>query len=266
MPEHGPTTQTPESVPPPRQPVPDLGFFAGAPSTGGGAGFGGAPRPSGGIGQPVAGSTMSTFGSAPSVLGAPPPPIGAPPPFRTPVAAPFGAPPPLLPAGPVTTAPRGWTAGRIARRVGIPVGVTLVLGILGMGVFGGLAGLLAGDLELPATLQGLAESSEAGAVQAATEMEAELERRNSGDAVAGAYGAVPSILFVAGQRTRVSIEREMADAGVSATTELGDNTCGTTADGLQVCLRTSRGTSIMVLGSLPVSQVSDAVTEVWDAQ
>jgi len=250
MTEHGPSTQTPGAVPPPRPPAPDLGFFAGAPST-------------------VVGSAGLVGGAQ---LGGPP----APSPFGTPQAGPLDAPPPTGPAGPfgapippppaVVTTPSGWPASKIAKRIGIPVAVVLVMGIFGMGVLGGLAGLLAGDLKLPPTLQGLPLSSEPGAVNAASELEADLERRNSGDAVAGGYGDMTSMLFLVGQRTHASTEREMADANVSSTTVVGDNTCGTSTDGLSVCLRTSRSTTIIVIGSLPLSQVSAAVDEAWDAQ
>jgi hypothetical protein len=250
MTEHGPSTQTPDAVKPPRPPAPDLGFFAGAPSTVVGSGFVGGAQPGG------------TPGSSP---------------FGTPQAGPFDAPPPPPPAGPfgvppspppaaVVTAPSGWPASKIAKRIGIPVAVALVLGIFGVGVLGGLAGLLAGDLKLPPTLQGLPLSSEPAAVNAASTLEADLERRNSGDAVAGGYGDMTSMLFLVGQRTHASPEREMADANVSSTTVVGDNTCGTSTDGLSVCLRTSRSTTIIVIGSLPLSQVSAAVDEAWDAQ
>jgi hypothetical protein len=249
MTEHGPSTQTPGAVPPPRPPVPDFGFFAGAPSTVAGSGFVGVAQPGG---------------------------TPAPSPFGTPQAVPFGAPPPPPPAGPfgasppspvaVVTAPSGWPASKIAKRIGIPVAVVLVLGIFGTGVLGGLAGLLAGDLKLPPTLQGLPLSSEPAAVNAASELEADLERRNSGDAVAGGYGDMTSMLFLVGQRTRVSMEREMADANVSSTTVVGDNTCGTGTDGLSICARTSRSTTIIVIGSWPLSQLSAAVDEAWDAQ
>jgi hypothetical protein len=73
-------------------------------------------------------------------------------------------------------------------------------------------------------------------------------------------------LFVAGQRTKVSVDREMADAQVPETTQIGDNTCGTAGGGLSTCLRTSGSTTIIVIGTLPVTQVSAAVDEVWDAQ
>jgi hypothetical protein len=178
-----------------------------------------------------------------------------------------GAPPLPPPAGPVpAAAPSGWTPARVLRRVGIPIVGLVVLGVFGVGVFGGLAGFLAGDLELPSTLQGMAPSTDPTAGQVARQLETELEQRNSGDAIAGVYGATPAILFVAGQRTRVSVEREMADARVTTTTEMGDSTCGVNADGLSLCLRTGGSTTIIVFGSLPIAQVAAAVDEVWDAQ
>ena len=235
------------SAPPPRPPVPDLGFFAGAPAAGGSAGFGGGSQLGGG----------STFGSGPQ-------PGAAPAPFGPPVAGPFGAPPPPPPAG-RSAAPTGWTPAQVVRRVGIPMVGLVVLGLFGLGGFGFLAGFLAGDLELPSTLQGLPASSDPTIAQTAQRLETELEQRNSGDAVVGAYGAAPTILFVAGQRTRVHVDRELADARVSGATKIGDNTCGTSST-LSVCLRTSGSTSIIVLGTLPVTQVSAALDDVWDEQ
>ena len=246
MPEQTHDMAVPGTSAPP--PVPDLGFFAGAPAAGGSAVFGGGSQ---------FGDT-ATFGSGPQ-------PGAAAAPFGAPVAGAFGAPPPPPPADP-SSAPTAWTPARVARRVGIPLVGLVVLGLFGFGGFGFLAGFLAGDLELPSTLQGLPASSDPTVTQSAQQLETDLEQRNSGDAVVGAYGAAPTILFVAGQRTRVDVTRELADSQVFGASKVGDNTCGTSTNQLSVCLRTSASTSIIVIGTLPVFQLSAAVDEVWEAQ
>ena len=247
----------PGAVPPPRGPIPDLGFFAGAPQPGAGtfggsSQFGGPPAPPSQFGGPP---TPAPFSTAPAPFGSPPAPFGT---------APAPLPPPRAAAG------GSWSGTRLVRRIGVPLAILVVLGAFGVGRFSGIAGFFAGDMTVPETMHGLPQSTDPDAVSFMDQLESELEDRNSGDAVVAIYGAVTPNdpwLFFAGQRTRVDIDRELADGGVSSTTrEIGDNTCGTAQDGLSVCVRTSSSTSVVVGGNVPVEQVSAALDEAWDAQ
>ena len=203
--------------PAPTGPVPDLGFFAGPPTartTFGGSPHLGAPPPA------AAPPAPSRFGTAPH-LGAPAPTaaFGAPPPTAAfgalPPTAPFGAPAPAAPFGGPSPAPpaappasaRSSDAARIARRVAAPLVVLVVLGAFGVGRFSGLLGFLAGDLELPATVQGMPRSTEAVYAGVEREVEAQLEDENSGDAVVGTYAdGAGRAIFVVAQRTEVNVD------------------------------------------------------------
>jgi hypothetical protein len=231
------------AVPPQRGPVPDLGFFTGTPQPREGAQLGGAP--------------------ATSRLWPPPSQFGGP----------FGAPPPpgqAVPAPPAARSGGSSGAARIARRIAVPVVVLLVLGLFGIGRFSGLAGFFAGDMTVPESLRGLPRSSEELAVSMEEQIESGLEDRNSGDAVVGFYGGLTQdapMLYFAGQRTRVDIDRELADAGtVGAVQTFGDNTCATALDGMSVCVQTSASTTVVVGGTLPVEEVAAAADEAWSAQ
>jgi hypothetical protein len=150
----------------------------------------------------------------------------------------------------------------------VAVVLLVVLGALGVGSLSGMAGFLAGDLELPATVAGMPQLTDPSLEQASASIVADLERRNSGDAVAGYYGdGAAGVLFVLGQRTRIDVDTEMTDGGVTgATRTIGDVTCGTLADGSSLCLRTSSSTSIGAGGTLSLEQAAAAVDDVWAAQ
>ncbi len=263
--------------PAPTGPVPDLGFFAGPPTartTFGGSPHLGAPPPA------AAPPAPSRFGTAPH-LGAPAPTaaFGAPPPTAAfgalPPTAPFGAPAPAAPFGGPSPAPpaappasaRSSDAARIARRVAAPLVVLVVLGAFGVGRFSGLLGFLAGDLELPATVQGMPRSTEAVYAGVEREVEAQLEDENSGDAVVGTYAdGAGRAIFVVAQRTEVNVDTTFAAAGSgSATRSVGDSTCATMPEGLTFCLRTSSAKSVGVLG-LDEASAAAALAEVWEAQ
>jgi hypothetical protein len=135
-------------VPPPR-PVPDLGFFAGAPQPRDGGGFGG----SSGAAAPATGGQFGTFGAAPaasSQLGAAPAPAGQLGQFGD---APFGAPAPAYtgPPGP----PPGARGGTASTTKVVLAGVAVL--VLLLAVFGGRFGWqqFVADPVLPDTLGGL---------------------------------------------------------------------------------------------------------------
>jgi hypothetical protein len=234
--------------------VPDLGFFAvpsprsGGSSFGGGSSFTGSPAAK----QRGAGAVGYQFGGAPvdrplgtaelASLGA-----GATPGFTAPSLQPKG---------------RSFPGGRALVRIGGALLVLVVLGAFGVGRFTWLSGFLAGDLSAPASLAGLTrmpglDDQERLAAEA-------LEDKNSGDAIAATYGDETAFYSLIAQRVRVKIERELADAGVAGQGRVvGESTCAV-AQGMTICMRTSRSLSVLVVSSFPAEQTAAAVDEAWD--
>lgn len=258
--ENGPD----ESRAAPAGPVPDLGFFArSTPASSSFAGSTPASSSSGGASQfggpPPAPAAPSRFGTAPHLDAPPVSPFGPPAPGAL-----AGA--PVYPTAP-KAAPQRSDAARIARRIAAPIVVLVVLGALGVGRLSGLLGFLAGDLELPATVQGMPRSTEAVYAGVEREVEAQLEADNSGDAVVGTYAdSAGGVLFVVAQRTDVDIDTTFAaTGGASSARSVGESTCATMPEGPTLCIRTSRTKSIGVLG-LEDRTAAAAVDEVWEAQ
>ena len=260
-------------VPPPR-PVPDLGFFAGAPQPrGGGAVFGG-PAPGGQLGSfGATAAPPSPFGRAPA------PTLGRP--FGQPATS-FGAPAtPLLPAPPPAARPgphgplatlRATPGGRWALRVTVGLAVAAVLGMLGVGRFAFLD-LFDKEVSAPSSLAGLPR------VEQATVDLLDQQVSAYGDAIGvdlevAAYGdALAPVLFLGATYDDETPEpAEVAGVlgagGGSNTQLLGENTCTEIEGGAVVmCLRVDDGAMIAIVSpARPMQDVSAITDEAWGAQ
>ena len=155
---------------------------------------------------------------------------------------------------------------RLLRRIGVPIAVLLVMGLFGVGRLAGLSRLFAGDLKEPTTLSGLPRITDPTVADLEKRTEKKLEDENSGDALMATYGksATNGYVLVA-QRVRVDIDREMRDAGISGLAHSNGHSECASAQRVRMCLRTSRGLSVMVLGSGSEDDISRAVDEAWDA-
>ena len=276
---------------PPQRPVPDLGFFAGAPqpreggfggpapATGGQFGtFGAAAAPPsqfGGAATPTAGGQFGTFGAAPAPagqfgqFGAPASPFGAP-------AAPvlLGPPPGARPGpqGPLATL-RATPGGRWALRVGAGLAVAAVLGMLGIGRFAFLD-LFGKDVAAPSSLGGLAPAADQSQV-------AQLDQQISAygdplglDFEVAVYGdATAPIFFVGatydeGTPNSEEVAEVLGASGGVNTRLVGENACTQLERGLVVmCARVDDGVMVAVLTANRSMEDTAAITdEAWDAQ
>jgi hypothetical protein len=262
----------PEGAEPPRPPVPDLGFFAGAPTPSGGSpGFGG-PTPS----------------AAPTPFGAPAPsPFGTPAaaPFGTPAASPFGTPAPFdTPAPWAETGQHpggrsGWS-GRAKTLVAAAAVIVLVAVVLG-GRFGWQQ--FFADPVTPDTLLGMPKVTGAGTDEMAKQMRDQLgdELSSGSKAEVGLYtnGQGMGILLFAirGSDGPGASSGDGKDLFASWTkSQVGDTVCYSkpaqtpTGIGTTLCTRTFWRRAVIVVGlstpSLAAQSVAQATDEAWDAQ
>jgi hypothetical protein len=251
-----PVPQVPQ-VPAPRQgPIPDLGFFAGAPQ----------PRDSGGFGTPAS----APFGTPAS-------------PFSTP-ASPFGGPvAPLPTAGPLPGAGRpallgpleqlrSTAAGRWALRTAAGLAVSLVLGLAGIGRLAGLD-LFGRDITVPASLGG--QSPVADSAYPA-EMERQMEQQvgDSAEVDVEAYGAGTStIVFIGAAYDEATpdtteVATLLGSSGGANTRTVGDAICTEMHGGASVlCAHLEDGLMVaIVTGGRTVEDTALITAEAWDAQ
>lgn len=230
------------AVPVPRGPVPDLGFFAGAPQ----------PRDTGSFGGP-----------APAQLGGPA--LGYVPAGPVP-AAPAGL-------GPIA-ALRSTAAGRWVFRLGAGLAISVVLGIFGIGRFA-LLDLFHDDLAVPSTLGGLSPSAAGDSATATLEAKlASVETSNGVDLEVQVYGeGTSSIVFIGATGEGSLSDDEMAstlNSGTSTTTAatVGDNVCVAHNGGAgYMCVRIEDGLMVSVLTvGRNVEDTSALTDEAWDVQ
>jgi hypothetical protein len=251
-----------EGAEPPRPPVPDLGFFAGAPTPSGGSpGFGGSPS-----------------GSAPSAFGTPAAsPLGAPAPFGTP--APFDTPAPRAATGQQPGAGSGWS-GR-AKALFAAAGVIVLVAI----VLGGRLGWqqFFADPVTPDTLMGLPKVTGAGTDEMAQQMRDQL----GGQLASGSKAEVA--LYTNGQGMGLLLlairgsDRPGASSGDDedpfagwTESQIGATVCYSqpaqtpAGMGTTLCTRTFWRRAVIVVGlstpSLAPQSVAQATDEAWDAQ
>jgi hypothetical protein len=253
-----------EGAEPPRPPIPDLGFFAGAPTPSGGApGFGGSP--------PVGAS--SPFGT----------PAASP--FGTPAASPFGTPAPFDTSAPWAGtgqqpgARSGWS-GRAKALVAAAGVIVLVAAVLG-GRFGWQQ--FFADPVTPDTLMGMPKVTGAGTDEMAEQMRDQL-----GDELSSGSKAEVA-LYTNGQGMGLLLfairgsDRPGASSGDGkdpfagwTKSEVGDTVCYSqqaptpTGIGTTLCTRTFWRRAVIVVGlstpSLTAQSVAQATDEAWDAQ
>jgi hypothetical protein len=260
------------TVPAPRGPVPDLGFFAGAPLPRDAGSFGGPPSQFGGPAPSQLG------GPAPSQLGGPAPSqFGGPQaaPFGTPVATPFGAPAPALP-GPAGQPGDSSTWKLLA--AGVVVAVLLVA------VFGGRFAWkqFAADPVLPDTLGGMPRiaGAEADAELAGMQQDVAGDLASGGSAKLALYtdgqGFGYVLVAVRGGSSRPGSGSD-ADALASwSKSEQGGTTCYSKAAqaaegvGVTMCLQGfwRRAVAVVGMGVTPPDPalVAQVTEEAWDAQ
>ena len=264
---------------PPARPVPDLGFFAGAPQPRDGGAFGGsvAPASGGQFGAFGAPAPPSQFGGAPTdqfgQFGTAAPGLGAP-------GSPFGAPGPALPGLPGS--PPGARAG---------VGSTTKLVVAGVAVLLLLVAVLGGrfawqqfvaDPVLPDTLGGMPRLAGAETDPDLSTMQQGVtdELAEGGTAKVGLYsdgqGTGYVLVAVRGGSDSTDPESEPEILATWTKSEQDGTTCYTkpaqAAEGLGVtlCVEGFWRRAVLVLGmglAAPdpgvVAQVTD---EAWDAQ
>lgn len=266
------TDQTQDARPagaePPRPPVPDLGFFAGAPAPRGGAPVFGGP-PQGGGASPFGTPAASQFGT----------PAASP--FGTPAAPPIGAPAPWAGASgyplqpPTRSAPgTGWKVAAVAAAVAVLIGM----------VFGGRFGWqqFVADPVLPDTLAGMPKVTGPAADQATAQM-ADLvgEQLSAGSKTKVAvytYGRDIGYLLVA---VRGGVKSDRSDGPDSAAgwtrTEIDGATCMSRSEqsaqgpvGTTFCTRGfwRRGVIVYAFSTLlpDPATVAHTTNEAWDAQ
>ena len=270
----------PEGAEPPRPPVPDLGFFAGAAT----------PRdPSPGFGGSPPAGASSPFGTPP----APPietpaaSPFGTPaaPPFGTPAASPFGTPAPYDTSAPWAEtgqhpgARSGWS-GRAKALVAAAAVIVLVAVVLG-GRFGWQQ--FFADPVTPDTLLGMPKVTGAGTDEMAKQMRDQL-----GDELSSGSKAEVA-LYTNGQGMGLLLFAIRGSDGPGASSgdgkdpfagwtksQVGDTVCYSkpaqtpTGMGTTLCTRTFWRRAVIVVGlstpSLAPQSVAQATDEAWDAQ
>jgi hypothetical protein len=254
-----PSAEPAAAVPPPR-PVPDLGFFAGAPQPRDG-GFGAAP--------PATGDQFGQFGGA-----APPTShFGGP-------ASPFGAPAPVFPGAPAPAPGAGTGTGSATKLVVAGVGVVLLL----VAVFGGRFAWqqFVADPVLPDTLGGMPRfaGAEADADLSGMQHGVTDELASGGTAQVGLYtdGQGSGYVLVAVRGGSASTDPD-SDPDVLATwtrSEQSGTTCYTkpaqAAEGVGVTMCVQglwrRAVLVMGMGLTPPDPavVAQVTEEAWGAQ
>jgi hypothetical protein len=261
----------------PARPVPDLGFFAGAPQPRDGAGFGGsfgggAPAPPSqfGAAASVAGGQFGALGAAP----APPGQLGQ---FGD---APFGAPAPAFP-GPLQTPP-GARGGTGSTTKVVVAGVALLLLLLA--VFGGRFGWqqFVADPVLPDTLGGMPRlaGAEADAELGSMQQGVTDELAAGGTAKVGLYtdgqGSGYVLVAVRGGSDSTDPGSEPDLLATWTKSEQDGATCYTkpaqAAEGVGVtmCVQGLWRRAVLVLGIAATppdpATVATVTAEAWDAQ
>jgi hypothetical protein len=276
-----------------KRPIPDLGFFAGAPRTGSAGGsFGGSPPPSSQFGGPP---PSSQFGGSPqgsSQFGGPPQPtsqFGAPPQAGSQFGAPpqpgsqFGAPPmapqwgmappgapglgQALPPAPGRAGGISPNARRLLLRVGGSLLVLIVLGAFGVGRFRFVSSFFAHDLHEPPTLAGQPRLTGPVAEQMEAAARSQLTPASSQEKSAIAvYTAQQGRMYLLiAQPGHARVDKEFADMGATDEHVQGNSHCGTSPQRLVLCMRTSRSLTVTVGGNASDAEISAAVDEAWDA-
>ena len=254
---HAPGTSG-AALPAPRGPVPDLGFFAGAPQ----------PHGNGGLGGPAA----TPFGSPAAT------------PFGGPAATPFGSPAPAVPGpqgpppgnpvaaqGPIATL-RSTAGGRFVFRIGVGLAVSLVLGVLGVGRFAGLGLFGSPGITTPATLGGEAPSS-SSAARSVVEAKTAAAAAYGGELVVEVYGGDSApIVFVGATGDGVLEDADVTTAvtavGGAGAHRVNDSVCAAYGGGVgQLCARVGEGRLVMVASVARSAEETAALTdEAWAAQ
>ncbi|MDQ1601565.1 MAG: hypothetical protein QOD68_3039 [Actinomycetota bacterium] len=261
-----------EGAEPPRPPIPDLGFFAGAPT----------PRdPSPGFGGSSPGGAPSPFGTpATSTFGTP-----AASPFGTPAASTFGTPAPFDTSAPWAETGQhpsgrsGWS-GR-ARALVAAAAVIVLVAV----VFGGRFGWqqFFADPVTPDTLLGMPKVTGAGTDEMANQMRDQL-----GDELSSGSKAEVA-LYTNGQGMGILLFAIRGSDGPGASSsngkdpfagwaksQVGDTVCYSkpaqtpAGIGTTLCTRTFWRRAVIVVGlstpSLAPQSVAQATDEAWDAQ
>jgi hypothetical protein len=261
--------------------VPDLGFFAGAPSSvGGSSAFGGGAHP-GGMSAPIGTPPTSSFGTpAGSTFGTPAgstfgTPAGST--FGTSAGSPFGTPAPWTGAAAAPPARSGLNTGW---KVGVAAAVVLVL--IGL-VLGGRFGWqqFVADPVAPATLLGIPKSSGADVDAMASQIDQELGKglSDGSKSVIALYsdGMGTGYLLIAvrgGSRPGDSSgnDKDPFDGWVESTQDGASCVTSPDATGMSMTMCTRglwrRGVVVFGIAAQPLDPgtVVRATNEAWDAQ
>jgi hypothetical protein len=249
----------------------DLGFFASTPLS---------PPPT----QPLAGTDDRFGGSAPSAapaasaeafdgpppgagaLGGPPPPgqFGGPPPPGQ-----FGGPPPIYAAPEYSPGKRGGLPVWAIVAICIPAGL-VVLGILAAIAIPVFLNQRNTPVA-PATLGGLATSTDPQMNTAVSSIRTELAKRNQSvkSKVAG-YGGLRTGYVLMSFGARVDAKGEFQDLGATTpAVTIGDEQCASNpANNVSMCLRTSLrgGVEVASFGQVDLTKLAAITDEAWKAQ
>ena len=147
--------------------------------------------------------------------------------------------------------------------------VAVVLGLFGVGRFAGIGALFASDLELPATLGGMAQDSTS---DEAVMMSGILEdvSTSSDGAVAALYSdGYTSTMVVATpeEASEADVQHTLSHRIFSPAQRFGETTCATLTDApVSTCMRSGNGHTVVVShASSDFAETIALLNEAWDA-